>query len=583
MKRFIFPVLALAAAAALIFNLASPILAGDARLYLAPSSGTFYVGTSFSVAVRVNSGSHQTNAYKAIVKFPTNLLTATSASVGGSICSLQITGSPSYSNSTGTANFECGHPGYFSGTAGLIGTITFSVRGTGTANLSFTTAQIKAADGSGTEVLGSTGGAAYNLQPAPVSSPVVSSTTHSNQNTWYPNRSVNLNWTAPSGSNGFSYTFDGRRTTIPDDVSEGTATSGSFTAQSDGIYYFHIKARGAGGWGSTAHFRIQADTAPPDPFEIFSDPPADNVTFAPLIWAAATDRTSGIDHYEISLDGGDFATVTLPHQFISIPEGNHSITIKAVDRAGNYRDSSLIIKVVDIEDPVITRPPDGSFLPLLESLIIEGTSPVGTVELHLNDTLIATVESDGTFSYTHHEFLRPGEYRITAVAINENGIESSPVSSTFRVDPRAVTIFGFTFPGWLVYSTLLGMVALLIFLLILYRRRQRRFDEHVVEDVEEIEEKVEKTLDKAEEDLDRAVEEVLESGDPTKIHEMEHELERRIKETEGQVRKELEEKLEKIKGHHQGVKKRTILPEIWDRIILFWKKRRKKKKAKKKR
>ncbi|MDP2735829.1 MAG: hypothetical protein Q8P12_06505, partial [bacterium] len=256
----------------------------------------------------------------------------------------------------------------------------------------------------------------------------------------------------------------------------------------------------------------------------------------------------------------------------------HSITIKAVDRAGNYRDSTLIIKVVDIEDPVITRPPDGSFLPLLESLIIEGTSPVGTVELYLNDTLIATVESDGTFSYTHREFLRPGEYRITAVAINENGIESSPVSSTFRVDPRAVTIFGFTFPGWLVYSTLLGMVALLIFLLILYRRRQKRFDEHVVEDVEQIEEKVEKTLDKAEEDLDRAVEEVLESGDPTKIHEMEHELERRIKETEGQVRKELEEKLEKIKGHHQGRKKRTILPEIWDRIILFWKKKKTKKK-----
>src|SRR3989304_3287924 len=95
-----------------------PVLAGNAVLYLSPSGGTRYVGSSFAVSVRINSGSHTTNAYKAVVKFPTALLAATSVSVGGSICTLQISGSPSYSNSSGTVNFECGHPGSFSGSAG---------------------------------------------------------------------------------------------------------------------------------------------------------------------------------------------------------------------------------------------------------------------------------------------------------------------------------------------------------------------------------------------------------------------------------------------------------------------------------
>src|SRR3989344_4758082 len=277
--------------------LANLILANDARLYLSPASGTQYVGANFSVAVLVNSGSHSTNAYKAVVQFPTALLSVTSVSVAGSICTLQVTGSPGYSNSAGTATFECGHQGSFSGSSGRIGTINFSVKAAGTANLSFSTAQVKAADGSGTEVLGSTGGATFNLQPAPVGAPAVSSPTHQDQNSWYPAREVELSWTTPAESNGFSYVFNDQLGTTPDDVSEGIATSGSFTARSDGIYYFHIKARGASGWGPTTHYKIQADITPPETFTTSSNPDAGNVTAAPLIQAQVTAPTSGVDHY----------------------------------------------------------------------------------------------------------------------------------------------------------------------------------------------------------------------------------------------------------------------------------------------
>ena len=568
---------------AVLFNLSLilPVppeaLAGDARLYLSPSAGTRYVGSSFAVSVLVNSGSHTTNAYKAVVRFPTALLSVTSVSVSGSICTLQITGSPSYSNSAGSVNFECGHTGSFSGSAGRIGTITFNARAAGTAILSFTNAQIKAADGAGTEVLGSTGGATFSLRPAPIGSPTVTSSTHPNQNSWYSTRSVSLSWTKPSGSGGFSYTFNESKTTIPDDVSEGKATSATFSARSDGIYYFHIKAHGEAGWGTTTHFRIQADTTPPDPFLIYTDPSADHIDKAPLVWATATDGTSGIGHYELSLDGANFTKVKIPYQFSSIPEGNHSLFLRAFDRAGNYRESNVILRVINIEDPIIIEPADGAYVPLLENLHVRGTSPRGTLQVYLDGEALDRFESDGNFDFVIERFLKPGKHTLRVVAINENGIESSPAISNFTVDPRAISLFGRIFPGWFVYSFLLGLLILLLILLLIYRRKQKKFDEHVVEDVEEIKSKVEKTLDRAEEDIDKAVEEVLESGDPARLSTMERELEHRIKQTEGQVRRELEGKLDKVKAHHQ---KRFLPINLTDQIkqmVESWRQRKVKK------
>ena len=562
----------------LLTALASPILAGNARLYLSPSSGTKYVGSAFSVSVRVSSGSHTTNAYKAVVRFPTSLLSVTSASVGGSICTLQITGSPSYSNSGGTVNFECGHPGSFSGGAGLIGTITFLAKATGTANLTFSSAQVKAADGSGTEVLGSTGGATFNLEPAPVSGPRVSSSTHPNQNAWYALEDVELAWTNPAGSNGFSYVLDGSSRTVPDDVSEGTGRGINYKNLSDGTRYFHIKARGAGGWSTTTHFRIRIDTTPPDPFEVTSDPPAENVTAAPLIIAHAIDRPSGIDHYEIALDGGNFVSVSgMPYQYEQITEGTHTVTVRAVDKAGNYRDSSLVLHVIDIEDPQITRPADGSYLPILEQLEIEGTAPEGLVKLYLNDELIAQVESDGDFEYTYTGFLRPGPYKLKAIAVTDRGIESSPAEITFTVDPRAVSLFGLTLPGWLVYGLLLGIIIMLLILLFRYLRKVSKFDEHVRKDLSQIEEQTEKDLQKIEAELKQAVDDVLEGQDLARVHQLEHELEKKIEETEGRAREMMIAELDRIRRHHPAAR-RFRLPQIKiPRIFIVFGKRKKKK------
>ncbi len=537
----------LSALAFLLFSISSSIFAGDARLYLSPSSGSYYVGSNFSVAVLVGSGSHQTNAYKAVIKFPPSLLAVSAVSFSGSICTLQITGSPNYSNSSGTVNLECGHTGSFSGSSGTIGTITFSVKSAGTAALSFTTAQIKAADGSGTEVLGSTSGANFTLKPVPLAAPAVSSPTHPDQNSWYAQNQAVFSWLRPSGSVDFSYILDRGSQTIPDNIPETTGLTASYNNLTDGVYYFHIKARDASGWGQTAHFRIRIDTAPPEPFKITSVPDAENVTIAPLIKGKARDTTSGISHYELSLDGGFFQSVAIPYQFSRIAEGTHVVTVRAYDRAGNYREANLTLQVIDIAEPVITNPANGAFIPILERLEIKGLAPQGLVELYLNNEFLALVESDGEFSYLYQEFLKPGSYTLKAKAVTEGGVESSPVESRFTVDPRAVSLLGLTLPGWLVYSLLLGTIIGLLALLILFFKRRRERERHFVEDIEKIEREVNQKLGAAEKESDRAVEEILAGGRKGRVLR----LERKIEKIEGETRSSLIEDLEKIKRHHR--------------------------------
>jgi len=55
------------------------------------------------------------------------------------------------------------------------------------------------------------------------------------------------------------------------------------------------------------------------------------------------DEASGISHYEISLDGGSWINVgaETSHTFTGLADGEHKITIKAVDKAGNIKEESI--------------------------------------------------------------------------------------------------------------------------------------------------------------------------------------------------------------------------------------------------
>jgi len=142
--------------------------------------------------------------------------------------------------------------------------------------------------------------------------PVVSSSTHPSQSTWYADDDPAFSWTAPSstsGIDGYSYILDQTSNTIPDTTSEGTGTTKNYTDAGTNTWYFHCRARNAvGTWGLTAHYTININFAPNTPTcsspissaEVSSDTPT-------LQWNAFSDTDAGDTQggWEIQIDTED--------------------------------------------------------------------------------------------------------------------------------------------------------------------------------------------------------------------------------------------------------------------------------------
>ena len=460
----------------LFSTLYSYLHAAGAKLFLSPEAGTQYVGSYLSVDVLVNTGGNPTNAYRAVVTYPAAKLEAVAVSSGGSICSLWIPPTPRYSNDSSTATFECGATKAYKGTSGRIGRIDFLVKAVGKATVSISAGEVKKADGIGTELLSSRGAASFDLQETPAGVPVISSPTHPNQNAWYREKAVELAWTATEEADGFSYSLNQKTGDTPDDISEGPAAAKTYPSVDDGIWYFYLKARQTSGWSFTGHFRIQIDNAPPEPFTIVVDPPTEKITRAPLLSFATTDKLSGIDHYEIAIDGAAPLTTASPYQFDRIKGGTHQTVVQAFDRAGNMQEAKATLDVIGVSSPTITSPAEGEGIPFLSPLTTKVTaSQPGTVELSLDGRLFAEVNSStGDFEHTYRRVILPGSRKLEATLITREGIESEPAAANFRVDLSRVYLLGLVLPGYPVYAVALLIAAGLATLLILRIKRWRR-------------------------------------------------------------------------------------------------------------
>ncbi len=103
----------------------------------------------------------------------------------------------------------------------------------------------------------------------------------------------------------------------------------------DGVHvidYFSIDAVGNMEPTQTLSFRVDAN---PPAFESFG--PSGTVTRSSVVvsWSAS-DSTSGIDRYEVSVDGGPFESLgTLTNLTEVFADGAHTIHVKAIDRAGH--------------------------------------------------------------------------------------------------------------------------------------------------------------------------------------------------------------------------------------------------------
>ena len=322
--------------------------ASAATLFVNPGSGSFNVGSTFTVSVRTNTQGEPVNTAEANITYSTDTLELVSVSQGANFY-LPAPGSPS--RGSGTAYFGGGlpSPGY-NGVSGIIGSMTFRARAVGTATVSVTSGKVLLNDGQGTNALNGTSNARFTITPPPVGSPEVTSTTHPDPTGWSAKDDVILNWSRPTGAYGFSFELDQKSDTTPDNQLDTTiTTTKTYENLADGTWYFHIKSRGEStGFGNTTHFRIGVDTQKPLLFEIklVGQEDLKDVTQTPTITFEATDELSGIDYYSVFLDGEVVEEkAQSPFSFSKIEKGPHLVRITAFDKAGNDRKAELPIIV----------------------------------------------------------------------------------------------------------------------------------------------------------------------------------------------------------------------------------------------
>ncbi|MBA7470048.1 hypothetical protein ES707_05325 [subsurface metagenome] len=147
------------------------------------------------------------------------------------------------------------------------------------------------------------------LDFTPPPAPVIESTSHPTEGTWYDDDHPYFNWTCDdtSGITGYSYEWDHSPTTTPDTTSEGPGTSEDYPDQDDGTWYFHVRARnGSNLWGEADHYQVNIDaTAPGAPTITSSSHPTEGTWYSnndpSFDWSGLSD-TSGITGYSYEWD-----------------------------------------------------------------------------------------------------------------------------------------------------------------------------------------------------------------------------------------------------------------------------------------
>jgi hypothetical protein len=186
--------------------------------------------------------------------------------------------------------------------------------------------------------------------------PVISnlaSGTHPNQSSWYSNNSPSLSWSGSdsSGIAGYSYLLDQSSGTVPDNTLEGSGTSTSYSNLSDGVHYFHIKAKdNAGNWSVAYHYTVRVDRSlPSDPSITSSTHTRDvcSTSSSPSFGWSASDSPSGVEGYGYVLDqssgtvpGTSSVSTTTSQSYSNLTDGYWWMHIRAKDRAGNLSATS---------------------------------------------------------------------------------------------------------------------------------------------------------------------------------------------------------------------------------------------------
>jgi len=338
-----------------IFLFVAPATSFAATLSITPASGSYTVGSTFSVKVLVSSPGASINAVSGILVFSPALFSIVSISKSNSILSFWPI-APSASQSAGTVHFEGVDIAGFQGQNGRVVTIVLRAKRSGVGKIIFQRGQVLANDGKGNDVTSGLYGATFTLHvvaPPQLTGSTTTSTqktissllaritsvTHPVQTKWYKASHVVLDWINARGITAVRLGYDQNATGKPIVLYAHPISNKEIDLQ-NGIRYFHVQEKGASGnCGQVSTFRIQIDSVPPLPMTLQFPNSATSAGTSIPVYFATTDALSGISYYQLTIDGRPFTITAQEGSGIyALPaqtSGKHTLLVKAYDKAGN--------------------------------------------------------------------------------------------------------------------------------------------------------------------------------------------------------------------------------------------------------
>ncbi len=155
---------------------------------------------------------------------------------------------------------------------------------------------------------------------------------------------------------------------------------------------------------------------------------------------SGTDAGSGVAGFECAYDTNTFTACTSPLELANMGDGNHSLKLRAKDKALNISLLATANWVVDTTAPLITlNSTVGEFSnQTTQTFTFSGTDnnqPLNTFTCKLDDGAFAPCTSP-----TNVTNLQDGLHSFSLIGIDAAGNESSPLTRTFTIDTVRPTV-----------------------------------------------------------------------------------------------------------------------------------------------
>ncbi len=355
-----------------------------ATLNFIPESEIFGIGQEFFVDVKVNTDNDFINAVQSTITYPNDKLEAIGTEKINSIFNFWVE-EPIIFNDKGVIGFIGGTSSGASGDSLHILRIKFKAIGVGSAEIGMYDSAVTANDGKGTNVLSEVKNtivvigtktikptipqiqiqsiseeAPQKVERVAVPSknlpkaPTLRVPLYPDADKWYNHQGETLVfWDIEDDTTRVAISVNSSPRSEPNKAEEELFTGKKIGILDEGIHYVHIQFRNSQGWGKVAHHRIAIDTTAPIPFEAqISSSISDNPI--PEVRYKTKDSLSGYSHSLIVIDSNDSIRST-SEVFVLPPQkpGEHHLTVKVFDNAGNSVEDDLNFEILPLETPKI--------------------------------------------------------------------------------------------------------------------------------------------------------------------------------------------------------------------------------------